>query len=124
MSAAAVVAAGLVDEGEALPTIAGCHTMFAFDVGLIDLEETLWKLTERTHKPDFHPIREPGVMVPYEHLADELDDLPTEIGTVEPNPDRGLLAREEAPGTTTSATRMGSYFTTPSRGNSFYKQFY
>lgn len=107
MSAAAEVADGLVDEGEAQPTIAGWHTMFAFDIGFIEPEETFWKLTERTHKPDFHPIRELAVLVPNEHLAGDIDDLSTEIVTVEPNFDRGLLGREEARGNNHVGDKFG-----------------
>lgn len=94
VTAAADVASGLVENGDAPPTIPEWHARFAFDVGVTDPEETLMKLTNRAHKHVWHPLRKHDGVVPIDHLADEVDRFPDEIVVAEPNPDRGLLARE------------------------------
>lgn len=73
---AADLAAQLVTDGDAEPTVAEWHAQFAFDAGVIDIAETRTKLRERARKKLYTPLRKGANRVPEEAIEEALEELP------------------------------------------------
>lgn len=80
--AAAEVATALVAAEDVPPTLPGRHADFAFDFGVTDPDETILKLHERVRRRVLTELREHG-KVPDDHLAEQLEDIPDAVASVE-----------------------------------------
>jgi hypothetical protein len=79
VDAVVTVADRLTTDGEVEPTVAALHADYAFDAGVVDVEETVRKGLERARKRLYHELRDGNRRVERERVEREVGDLPEEL---------------------------------------------